>query len=398
MEKIRNLSLKKTIILYTIISLLCSFFLSAFIIRSAITIQERIWGKYVDKEEYADKEEYYEAQGEYGKNTMSISRVSKYEMSEIDGYISELCDFIETYTVLLLSIAGSSIAVVWFYRNKLKAPIEELSKASEKIAMDELEFHIVYQNQDELGQLCKEFEKMRMQLAENNRTVWHMVEEEKTLRAAIAHDIRSPLSVLKGYQEMLLEFVPEETIDKEKIIEMLQEGMKQIDRMNNFIETMRKMTSLEEREFKFNSMDLQTMGKRIGNEAQMISKNTDKDCSVKVMESDEAFCVDEEVVLEVVDNLLSNALRYAKKTVEIDISAVGDNVIISVADDGKGFTEDVDTVTKAFYHANSQDDLNHFGLGMYISRIYCEKHGGRLLAENQKYKGAVVKAIFKSNR
>lgn len=51
---------------------------------------------------------------------------------------------------------------------------------------------MVYENKDELGQLCKEFENMRKQLEENNRVVWHMMEEEKALRAAIAHDIRSP--------------------------------------------------------------------------------------------------------------------------------------------------------------------------------------------------------------
>ena len=108
-------------------------------------------------------------------------------------------------------------------------------------------FHVVYENKDELGQLCKEFENMRKQLEENNRAVWHMMEEEKALRAAIAHDIRSPLSVLKGYQEMLLEFVPEDTLDKAQLLSMLEKGMEQIERMNGFVETMRQMSSLEQR-------------------------------------------------------------------------------------------------------------------------------------------------------
>lgn len=64
--------------------------------------------------------------------------------------------------------------------------------------------------------MCKEFERMRGQLAENNQQLWKMLEEEKALRAAIAHDIRSPLSVLEGYQEMLSEYLPKKEINMEQ--------------------------------------------------------------------------------------------------------------------------------------------------------------------------------------
>ena len=72
-----------------------------------------------------------------------------------------------------------------------------------------------------MGHLCHEFDRMRGQLEENNRQLWLIIEEERALRSAIAHDIRSPLSVLKGYQEMLIDYVPDGTIDKEKSVEML---------------------------------------------------------------------------------------------------------------------------------------------------------------------------------
>lgn len=63
---------------------------------------------------------------------------------------------------------------------------------------------------------------MRGQLEENNRRLWQMIEDERVLRAAIAHDIRSPLAIMRGYQEMLLEFVPEDMLDQEKMMEMLR--------------------------------------------------------------------------------------------------------------------------------------------------------------------------------
>lgn len=375
------------------ISLMCSFFLSAVIVQTATVTQQQIWRKYINEEEYI------KAENERDNNyEISIPRTSQSAMNSRDAHISELCDFLETYTVLILSILSSCIAVVLFYRNKLKEPIEELHRASQMIAEDELEFHISYVNKDELGQLCNEFERMRAQLEQNNKTVWRSIEDEKALRAAIAHDIRSPLSVLKGYQEMLLEFVPNETIDKEKISEMLQEGMRQIERMNSFIETIRKMTKLEERELHFTDTNIATLGTQIQNEVQMLAKDSGKFYIVQMDKEERSVCIDIDLILEVVENLFSNALRYARENVKIVVSADINEMLITVMDDGNGFQEDWDTVTKAFFHSNPQDSLQHFGMGMYISRIYCERHGGKLLTGNNEQGGALVKATFKLNK
>lgn len=242
MEKIRNLSVRKTIILYLSVSLLISFLLSAVIARIAEKTQNQIWWKYVDQERYFEI-----ANGEGSDYLAQIPRPSAYVMSKTDHQVSELCDFLQTYTVLLMSVLGSCGAVFLFYRHKLKIPIEELEKASKRIAENDLDFQITYENQDEMGHLCREFERMRIQLLENNQALWRNIEEERILRAAIAHDLRSPLSVLKGYQEMLLDYLPDGTIDTEKAVEMLSEGMKQIGRMDAFVETMRRLNSLEAR-------------------------------------------------------------------------------------------------------------------------------------------------------
>lgn len=392
MEKIRNLSIKKTIILYIAISLFCSFFLSTVIINLANYTQKQIWWKYVDEEKY-----YQAIADENGNYTTSIPRISRNSMSKIDANISEFCDFLDTYTVLFLSFTGCCIAVILFYKNKIKPPLDELSNASQLIAQDELDFYITYQNQDEVGQLCKEFEKMRAQLEENNRVVWRMMEDEKALRAAIAHDIRSPLSVLKGYQEMLLEFISNETCDKEKTLEMLQSGMNQIERINHFVEQMRTLSKLEERNLHFADIDVMVLKDRIQKETSIISNGTGKECVINLQTDRQNFIIDIDVVLEVIENLLSNALRYSKEKIEIALSSKEQDLIITVIDDGNGFSENAETVTKPFYHSNPHDDLQHFGMGMYISKVYCERHGGKLIVGNQVQGGALVKAIFKSN-
>lgn len=388
MEKIRNFSLKKAIVFYVTMSFIVTFFLSVFTVNIAAEIQNNIWWKYTDQEEYFKglRNESYET---------LIARPSREEMSKMDWHISETCDFLQTYGILLWSIAGSIVAVGIFYKNKLKKPIEELKEASKLIAKDELEFHITYENQDEMGMLCQEFEKMRSQLEENNKVLWRMIEDEKALRAAIAHDIRSPLAVLKGYQEMLLEFLLTGEMEKEETEEILLEGMKQIERLNRFIETMRKMTRLEEREPIYQEIELVRLKESLEKEIKILEKETEKRCEIIVKGDRKTVFVDEEMVREVVQNLLSNAFRYAKTRVEIFISTEPSRLVITVEDDGIGFQEEEDKVTQAFYHSNPKDDLKHFGMGMYISRVFCERHGGGLYIEQNRGEGAKVKAVFK---
>ena len=391
MEKIRNLSLKKTILLYFVISLTAAFLLSGFTVHFARNMQNKIWEKYID---YADYTDVFQ---QYGKKyEIEISRSNQSQMNRLDHHLSEMCDFMETYSVLIFSIVGSVVAVFFFYKNKLKTPLQELKDASQMIADNELDFHVSYENKDEMGTLCKEFEMMRSDLADNNRKMWRMIDDEKALRNAIAHDIRSPLSILRGYQEMLLEFVSAESIKTEDVIDILQTGMYQIDRIEHFTENMRKMSHLEQRELQCSEIELSELAKKIEAEAAMLSKKESKLCKVERVQEQNIVKVDEELVMEVTDNLLENAVRYAQKSIALQIKKKDCFLIISVEDDGIGFVDTEEKVTEPFYHKNPQDDLKHFGLGMYISRIFCEKHGGNLKIYNARQGGAHVEALFKA--
>jgi two-component system, OmpR family, lantibiotic biosynthesis sensor histidine kinase NisK/SpaK len=391
MEKIRNLSLKKTILLYFVISLTAAFLLSGFTVHFARNMQNKIWEKYID---YADYTDVFQPYGK--KYEIEISRPNQSQMNRLDHHLSEMCDFMETYSVLIFSIVGSVVAVFFFYKNKLKTPLQELKDASQMIADNELDFHVSYENKDEMGTLCKEFEMMRSDLSDNNRKMWRMIDDEKALRNAIAHDIRSPLSILRGYQEMLLEFVSAESIKTEDVIDILQTGMYQIDRIEHFTENMRKMSHLEQRELQCSEIELSELAKKIEAEAAMLSKKESKLCKVERVQEQNIVKVDEELVMEVTDNLLENAVRYAQKSIALQIKKKDGFLIISVEDDGIGFVDTEEKVTEPFYHKNPQDDLKHFGLGMYISRIFCEKHGGNLKIYNARQGGAHVEALFKA--
>ena len=109
MEKIRNLSLKKTILLYLVISLTAAFLLSGFTVHFARNMQNKIWEKYIN---YADYTDVFQ---QYGKKyEIEISRPNQSQMNRLDYHLSEMCDFMVTYSVLIFSIVGSVAAVFFF--------------------------------------------------------------------------------------------------------------------------------------------------------------------------------------------------------------------------------------------------------------------------------------------
>jgi K+-sensing histidine kinase KdpD len=114
-------------------------------------------------------------------------------------------------------------------------------------------------------------------------------------------------------------------------------------------------------------------------------------------QSCEKLYLDEAIVFEVVENLLSNAFRYAGSIIKVTIEADEEmkQLLISVNDDGKGFSmNDLGMATKPYYKDNKEEKSYHFGIGLYICKLLCEKHGGSLALANSVEQGAIVTASF----
>ena len=387
MEKIRNLSLRKTIVLYMSFAIVISFFLSAGIVRMAEQTQKKILAVYMDGDKVSDYEE----------NTgyiAEITRPAQNDMLHRDHVITEICDAVETWTMLVIPMIGSVIAVFCFYRDKIKEPLQILTEGSRKIQENNLDFPVDYRKKDEMGSLCREFDRMRAQLRENNQKLWSAVEQERTLKAVIAHDIRSPLAVLRGYQETLIEFLPTEQLSRQDMEEMLTEGMQQIDRMNAFVEQMRQLSGIEEREMHAEKIETAVLLRYMEQAAKALADREPCHTVIKAEGMPDHFWGDSSIICEVFDNLLGNAVRYARHIVVITMEVKDNMLFISMGDDGEGFHAEAEAITKPFYHDNLADDLKHFGLGMYLSKLYCEKHGGKLLLGSADLGGAYVKAGF----
>ena len=125
------------------------------------------------------------------------------EYSAEDKSIDYVCRLLQALTIPVSYLGAIILCAVIFYRRKLRRPIEILNAASEKIAENDLGFTVEVPCGNELGRLCESFEKMRAALLELNREHWAQMEERRRLTAAFAHDLRTPLTVLRGRASLL---------------------------------------------------------------------------------------------------------------------------------------------------------------------------------------------------
>ena len=144
---------------------------------------------------------------------------------------------------VMLCLVGTSNA---FYKRELEDSLKTLFSASEKISQNCLDFQIEVKSKNELGQLCQSFEDMRAALYQNNQEMWRMLEERKRLNAAFSHDMRTPITVLKGYTELLERYIPNGKISDEKLLEVLGMMSGQIARLESYTRKMNAVQKLED--------------------------------------------------------------------------------------------------------------------------------------------------------
>lgn len=300
--------------------------------------------------------------------------------------------FVVILTVLIAIIIGSII----FYKIKLKHPLKIILDASERIKQNDLNFKVFYSSNDEFGELCRSFEEMRFTLENNFLQVWENDSRQKKFIAAFIHDIRTPITILNGYIEIMENYLGDEEIVKEKYKSSLEKMKIQISKIENYSE---KTHSLQDNSdyliIEVNEFDKKDFINKINESKEALMINRKKDLFINLRHNNlynEKLNIDISNIIRVFDNIFVNSLRYANNIIEIDINFNNEYIIIKITDDGSGFSqEDLLNAKKAFYKGKD----GKYGIGLYISNILCEVHGGRLEVYNSKKGGAEVIAYFK---
>ncbi len=288
---------------------------------------------------------------------------------------------------------GIGAAAAVYYRKKLREPITQLQNGVERIQEDNLDFHIEYDGDDELGRLCCSMEKMRGELRQKHKALWESLEQRKLLNASVSHDLRTPITVLKGYLDYLEKNIPQDKLTEDMLLDTVSSMQGAVNRLELYVESVRDIEKIENIEIEKRSENVKLLLNELRSNVRQLAGN--KEIIISNDITVDKIQIDKGVFFRILENLLQNALRYAEKQVSINLSHKKDFLILTVKDDGKGFSAaDLEKATTVFY--SNDKEKQHFGIGLSVCKILCEKHGGLLYVGNQKEKGACVTAKLKS--
>jgi len=262
----------------------------------------------------------------------------------------------------------------------ISRPLKELTHATHLIAEGDLAHEVPVRTQDEIGELAQSFNQMTRRLAQANQL-------RRQMTADIAHDLRTPTSVIMGYTEALSDGKFQGTA------EMFQVMHQEAQHLNHLIDDLRTLSLADAGELPLmkQSVSPQELLERIAAAYQIQAQKQVVSIQTAAAANLPLISLDPDRMAQVLGNLVSNALRYTSAGGQITLSAEQEpnNVLLKVQDTGAGIDpEDLPNIFRRFYRADKSRQQNgESGLGLAIARSIVEAHGGSIAAASTPGQG-----------
>lgn len=289
-----------------------------------------------------------------------------------------------TNQALLLGIGGAlivALVVSFFLARNLTRPLQALTSAAKAITEGKLEQQVNVKSQDEIGQLADAFNHMSQEVARVNQL-------RRQMTADIAHDLRTPLTVIGGYIEAMRDGVLQPTPERLSLV------YGEIERLQNLVGDLRMLSQADAGELSMHPQMISPRGllMHVADTFQHSAEQNHVRLVVEAANELPEIKVDEARMMQVFSNLLSNALRYTPEGGEITLSAkvMGQQMVLSVSDNGIGIApEELPLIFDRFHRADPSrhTETSESGLGLAIVKALVEAHGGTTSAESVEGEG-----------
>ena len=367
MERIKQMKLKKALFTITLINITIAFILSLLIIWICIELRSQLApmeGISIDVDS-------------------AHVIVQPQESTSQAVLIAAMISLAQIVLPILIYIIALFATASMFYHLKLKDPLRILTEGAACIIENNLDFTIETKTQDEFGQLCTAFETMRKTLLENNYTLWRQSEERKRLNAAFSHNLRNPVTVLKGSVKLALKSIENVTVTPNPFTDNLLRIEKYTNRIEQYVETMSSIQKLEDIAIQRKLVKWDSLISELKNMLCFLGAEKQKQIEFAAVKYEKNILIDKSVLFQIVENLVSNALRFAATRIDILCSISDGKLLLSVTDDGCGFPDKlIKNGIQPFQKGN--DDTGHFGMGLYTCELFCKKHGGNITFKNNQ--------------
>ncbi len=302
---------------------------------------------------------------------------------------------------IVMLIFTGILLVSWIYRTMV-APLRQITDATQKIAEGDLDFKIkIPEGDDEVSTLCRNFDEMRIRLKKAADKGVENETENRTLISNITHDLKTPVTSIKGYAEGILDGVADTPEKQEKYVRTI---LNKANDMNRLINELTFYSGIDTNRIPYNFARINISSyfddcvDEIGMdlESQNIELNY-----MNYLDRGTQIIADPEQLKKVINNIVGNSVKYMDKpkgVISIRLKDQESSVVVEIEDNGKGIdVKDIPYIFDRFYRSDASRNSARggSGIGLSIVKKIVEDHGGRVWATSHPDTGTTILMEFR---
>ena len=306
-------------------------------------------------------------------------------------------DMILTATIILVFTALS--VGLWIYRS-IAVPLVKLKKATKNIKEGNLDFVLEVEGNDEFSQLCQDFEEMRKRLKESTEEKILMDKENKELISNISHDLKTPITAVKGYVEGIMDGVADTPEKMDRYIRIYNKT----NEMDHLINELTFYSKIDTNRipYTFSKLNVEDYFSDCAEELGLEMETRGIELVyANYVEKGVQVIADGEQIRRVIHNIVSNAIKYMEKPrgiIQLRVKDVGDFIQVEIEDNGKGIAaKDLPYIFDRFYRTDVSRNSSKggSGIGLSIVKKIMEDHGGKVWATSRLGIGTIMYFVLR---
>ena len=316
-------------------------------------------------------------------------------LPEVEEYFVDML-----FGIVFVLILTASLLIYWIYKSVME-PLGKIKKAAQNIKEGNLDFEIKAETDDELGQLCLDLEDMRKRLKDTAEEKLTYDKENKELISNISHDLKTPVTAIKGYAEGIMDGVAD---TPEKMDRYIRTIYNKANEMDTLINELTFYSKIDTNRIPYNFSILSVNG-CFGDCAEDLSLELESKgiefAYFNYVEEDVKVIADAEQIQRVIHNIINNSVKYMDKSkakINLRVKDVGDFVQIEIEDNGKGIAaKDLPNIFDRFYRtdASRNSSKGGSGIGLSIVKKIIEEHGGKIWATSRENTGTTMYFVLR---
>ncbi|MCD7882338.1 MAG: HAMP domain-containing histidine kinase [Lachnospiraceae bacterium] len=302
--------------------------------------------------------------------------------------------------VAVILIFTSLIMVIWIYTG-VNVPLKKLSEATHRIKEKDFDFEIEVKGNDEISMLCRDFDDMRRQLKMQEEEKESFDRQSKELISNISHDLKTPITAVKGYVEGIMDGVADTPEKMDRYIRTIYIKANDMDRLINELTFYSKIDT-NRIPYNFKKIDAVEYFDDCAEEVGLEMHEREIRFSyINSVEPGTLVIADAEQLKRVVNNIIGNSIKYMdkpRKEVQLRVFNAGDFVQAEIEDNGKGIeNKDLVNIFDRFYRTDMSRNSSQggSGIGLSIVRKIIEDHGGRIWATSKVGEGTTMHFLIR---